>query len=922
MKSPHEHQHFSVYIFEHLFGAFFVFTIALLLGYVASAQTAPNTGTTTTTGIISDTMPPTPPALHLGEVSSLAINLYWDGATDNVGVYGYEFFKNGTPIARLTSSTYKDSSNLVPGSVNAYYVVAIDAAGNRSQQSNTSTVMVPQSTPGTTATASTTPPPPSTTLDTTPPTPPTLTYNGDAGAQLNFTFSGATDNTGVAGYQLFKNDTFVYTFTPTQTSYSDSSIIRGATYHFYAKAFDGASPPNVSAPGNVVYVTIPQTTATTTSPPTTITVGSIVSFTVTIAPITDCSSGKPMTEVFFAMSDLLGGKFQVSPDGGLTNTIIDWGKHVLPNGTYQWKGIVNTGYVADGISSDTFVLNGQCLTAVTAGGSITQPSPSPTGMTTTSVQPATQGVNTGYVAPAPTAVPLSTVRPTLHMFVDDMPITKIAPVFNEEQIELRVMTPLAKKVNFYAMVPNSPTPLSLGIGVVDDLLSNQDNSAWAYIWDGATAKESSYKVFARILRLDGTQVETPPVLLSISHQAPSALVQESDSQSKGSVSDSQRTEILTRVTDPTQCTSALECKVYCESHTGERGRCLEFARVNQFTETQSTPSLTDNIPIERLSNMLNDQHKRSKDIPEIVQNAADLTAYCADPAHSVICTDALLHNDLATADSLAAKKTELENARNNEEKLLTERKGVRAFIDTDGDGISDYDEVNIYHTNPNDPDTDHDGVSDGKELEAHTNPNGSALHETSSVVGVNASSTIKVVDAQAGEDVKLENPLLTGVTKKEMLSVTGVTALPSDTKNESSGNVTKIKFSGKSLPNSYVTIFIFSDPIVVTIKTDASGAWTYTLDKNLPDGSHQVMTAITDGGGRILAKSEPLPFVKQAAAVSVGSDAFVPTQNVPGFFTGPSLYAFIAILIGLLGAAFSIIGFISYRHTKDEMPLT
>ena len=82
------------------------------------------------------------------------------------------------------------------------------------------------------------------------------------------------------------------------------------------------------------------------------------------------------------------------------------------------------------------------------------------------------------------------------------------------------------------------------------------------------------------------------------------------------------------------------------------------------------------------------------------------------------------------------------------------------------------------------------------------------------------------------------------------------------------------------------------------------------------------MTAITDGGGRILAKSEPLPFVKQAAAVSVGSDAFVPTQNVPGFFTGPSLYAFIAILIGLLGAAFSIIGFISYRHTKDEMPLT
>lgn len=39
--------------------------------------------------------------------------------------------------------------------------------------------------------------------------------------------------------------------------------------------------------------------------------------------------------------------------------------------------------------------------------------------------------------------------------------------------------------------------------------------------------------------------------------------------------------------------------------------------------------------------------------------------------------------------------------------------------DTDGDGLSDYDEIFVYETDPNNPDTDGDGLSDGDEVLVH-----------------------------------------------------------------------------------------------------------------------------------------------------------------------------------------------------------
>lgn len=52
-----------------------------------------------------------------------------------------------------------------------------------------------------------------------------------------------------------------------------------------------------------------------------------------------------------------------------------------------------------------------------------------------------------------------------------------------------------------------------------------------------------------------------------------------------------------------------------------------------------------------------------------------------------------------------------------EEALASKKK------DTDGDGLTDYDEVALYSTSPYLPDSDSDGITDGKEVKDGTDPN-------------------------------------------------------------------------------------------------------------------------------------------------------------------------------------------------------
>jgi len=84
----------------------------------------------------SDTSSPSAPSGLTLASSRKKNNLDWNASVDNVGVVKYAVWRDGAVLAETTMTSYADSAISRNGSY-SYYVVAYDAAGNVSAQSNT-----------------------------------------------------------------------------------------------------------------------------------------------------------------------------------------------------------------------------------------------------------------------------------------------------------------------------------------------------------------------------------------------------------------------------------------------------------------------------------------------------------------------------------------------------------------------------------------------------------------------------------------------------------------------------------------------------------------------------------------------------------------------------------------------------------------
>ena len=82
---------------------------------------------------------------------------------------------------------------------------------------------------------------------------------------------------------------------------------------------------------------------------------------------------------------------------------------------------------------------------------------------------------------------------------------------------------------------------------------------------------------------------------------------------------------------------------------------------------------------------------------------------------------------------------------------------ANVVLDSDADGLSDTDEINIYGTDPNNPDTDGDGIDDYAEINFD---DGSELNDDLRIA-VNSSYALSG-DAGSGWVENALNPIMTG----------------------------------------------------------------------------------------------------------------------------------------------------------------
>lgn len=118
--------------------------------------TLTNNGIETGLNVIADaikleyadtTAPTTPTGLSASAMSNTQVSLSWTSSTDNVGVTGYDVYRNGSRVGSSVSNSYVDSG-LTANTQYSYYVKAYDKANNYSAQSNTGAVYTMSTVPG------------------------------------------------------------------------------------------------------------------------------------------------------------------------------------------------------------------------------------------------------------------------------------------------------------------------------------------------------------------------------------------------------------------------------------------------------------------------------------------------------------------------------------------------------------------------------------------------------------------------------------------------------------------------------------------------------------------------------------------------------------------------------------------------------
>lgn len=200
-----------------------------------------NVNFTITSGSTDTVAPSAPTALTASGTTQTTTNLSWTASTDNVAVTGYDIYKDAVLLGTTIGTTF-NVTGLTASTTYSFSIKAKDAAGNISVASNlvNITTLAPIA-------------------DTSAPSSPTaLTASGTTSTTTNLSWTAATDNVAVTGYDVFQGAILIGS--TASTSFTATGLTAATTYTFSVKAKDAAG--NISAASNSVNVTTLTTSIT------------------------------------------------------------------------------------------------------------------------------------------------------------------------------------------------------------------------------------------------------------------------------------------------------------------------------------------------------------------------------------------------------------------------------------------------------------------------------------------------------------------------------------------------------------------------------------------------------------------------------------------------------------------------------------
>jgi hypothetical protein len=176
-----------------------------------------------------------------------------------------------------------------------------------------------------------------------------------------------------------------------------------------------------------------------------------------------------------------------------------------------------------------------------------------------------------------------------------------------------------------------------------------------------------------------------------------------------------------------------------------------------------------------------------------------------------------------------------------------------------------------------------------------------------------------ITEEEAEKIEEFEDPRTQGLEIYEIYEVVGVVVSEKVVREDGREDVKSVIISGKGPPDSIIFLFIYSTPMIARVKTDSQGNWSYLLEKELEDGTHEIYVASVDNTGKIVAKSSPVPFVKEAAAVQIGFvlSPIVETEE-PGFFSRNLFFLLSIVFLLIILMAIIALGVIGSKKKETR----